>query len=75
MARARIIPFRRGCTIEGHPAIVLIDTGADMTIIPRNVLTKYVNVYPTSYRIRAANGTPISLVGSVYNVEIKIGSC
>ncbi|KAI5152566.1 hypothetical protein ENBRE01_2925 [Enteropsectra breve] len=53
---------------------ILIDTGADLSLVSRQLLVPNSSIQKTSQTARAANGSQIPISGSLENFIIKIGT-
>ncbi|KAI5150472.1 hypothetical protein ENBRE01_1516 [Enteropsectra breve] len=53
---------------------ILIDTGADLSLVSRQLLPPNSSIQKTSQTARAANGSQIPILGSLENLIIKIGT-
>ena len=51
---------------------ILIDTGADLSLVPKKLLPNDCSIKTTSQTARAANGGPIPILGLIENLQIQI---
>lgn len=60
-------PVYLGMTLEGKMIPCLLDTGCDVTLVPKDLLDahKSIRVMPTSTQLQAANDTEIEITGEV----------
>lgn len=60
-------PVYLGMTLEGKMIPCLLDTGCDVTLVPKDLLDahKSIRVMPTSRQLQAANDTEIEITGEV----------
>ena len=59
-------------TILGKRVTCLLDTGSEVSLLPTRVVGK-TNITPSTYVLKAANGTPIKIRGKA-GVERRIGA-
>ncbi|KAI4293449.1 hypothetical protein PAPHI01_2723, partial [Pancytospora philotis] len=74
VTKARKNIFLRTGTLGGKQVPILLDTGADMTVVPTTFLPTNWRIAQTTRKIRAANDTPIPLTGIVNNMPIRINT-
>jgi hypothetical protein len=64
-------PFLVKGNIEGKETRILLDTGADLTLIPLHILPDTIKINRTAQTARAANGLSIPIKGQVENILIE----
>ncbi|KAI5148531.1 hypothetical protein ENBRE01_0392, partial [Enteropsectra breve] len=67
-------PFKRTTVINGKQYKILIDTGADTSLIPKDLVTKEHRIVAVKHSPLAANNLPIKLHGKINNFPITLNN-
>ncbi|KAM0679567.1 hypothetical protein GINT2_002196 [Glugoides intestinalis] len=65
-------PFLITGKLNQKKAKILLDTGADLTLLPAAALPKSTVIHKTKDTAKAANGSQIPILGKVRNVQLEI---
>lgn len=67
-------PFSIEGTFMNKNIPILLDTGADLSLIPSRFLSKDHKISESTYSAKAANGQKIPIIGIIEKLTIKIGN-
>ncbi|MGL5707931.1 MAG: reverse transcriptase family protein, partial [Aeromonas sp.] len=65
-------PFKLSSTIEGKPVKILIDTGADISIMPTSIRVDKTEMKPCTLTVNSASGGELGIIGQYAEIELKI---
>ena len=65
-------PFIKTAKILGKSIPLLIDTGADLSLVSKHILPQETEIKRINQKARAANGSDIPILGFIQNLKINI---